>query len=123
MRQILEVLRKPTTPVGIVTKSALVARDIDILASMAERGLAKVALSVTTLDRRLARAMEPRAATPSKRIETIPETHRGRHSHHHHDGAHYPGAERHGAGAAARGGVRGRRAGRPVTSCSGYRWK
>jgi DNA repair photolyase len=71
MRQVLEVLSAANHPVGIVTKSALVARDIDILASMAERGLAKVALSVTTLDRKLARAMEPRAATPGKRLETI----------------------------------------------------
>jgi DNA repair photolyase len=71
MRQILEVLSKANHPVGIVTKSALVVRDIDILSSMAERGLAKVALSVTTLDRKLARAMEPRAATPGKRLETI----------------------------------------------------
>jgi DNA repair photolyase len=71
MRQILEVLSAANHPVGIVTKSALVARDIDILAPMAERGLAKVALSLTTLDRRLARAMEPRAATPGKRIETM----------------------------------------------------
>ena len=58
-------------PVGIVTKSALVTRDIDILSRMAARGLAKVALSVTTLDRELARAMEPRAATPDKRIEAL----------------------------------------------------
>jgi DNA repair photolyase len=71
MRQILEVLSKYNHPVGIVTKSALVTRDIDILSSMAERGLAKVALSLTTLDRKLARAMEPRAATPQKRLETI----------------------------------------------------
>lgn len=71
MRGILEVLSAANHPVGIVTKSALVVRDIDILASMAERGLAKVALSVTTLDRKLARALEPRAATPPKRIETI----------------------------------------------------
>jgi DNA repair photolyase len=71
MRQILEVLSEANHPVGIVTKSALVTRDIDILGSMAERGLAKVALSVTTLDRRLARAMEPRAATPGKRIKTM----------------------------------------------------
>ncbi len=71
MRQILEVLSKANHPVGIVTKSALVTRDIDILASMAERGLAKVALSLTTLDRKLARAMEPRAATPPKRLETM----------------------------------------------------
>jgi len=71
MRSILEVLSAANHPVGIVTKSALVARDIDILGPMAERGLAKVALSLTTLDRRLARAMEPRAATPSKRLETM----------------------------------------------------
>jgi len=71
MRDILQVLDRANHPVAIVTKSALVTRDIDILASMAERGLAKVALSVTTLDRRLARAMEPRAAAPHKRLETI----------------------------------------------------
>lgn len=71
MREILEVLEARGHPVGIVTKSALVARDIDILARMAERGLAKVALSITTLDRKLARTMEPRAATPAKRLETI----------------------------------------------------
>ncbi len=70
-RQVLEVLARTNHPVGIVTKSALVTRDIDILAPMAERGLAKVALSLTTLDRRLARAMEPRAATPSKRLEAM----------------------------------------------------
>jgi DNA repair photolyase len=54
-----------------VTKSALIARDIDLLGPMAEEGLVKVALSITTLDRKLARAMEPRAATPTKRLETI----------------------------------------------------
>lgn len=71
MREILEVLETRGHPVGIVTKSALVTRDIDILARMAERGLAKVALSVTTLDRMLARTMEPRASTPTKRLEAI----------------------------------------------------
>jgi DNA repair photolyase len=70
-RQILEVLERTGHPVGIVTKSALVIRDIDILERMAKRGLAKVALSVTTLDRRIARAMEPRAATPGKRLEAV----------------------------------------------------
>src|SRR5690606_19109473 len=55
----------------VVTKSALVVRDIDILSRMAEKGLAKVALSVTTLDRTLARTMEPRAATPPKRLEAM----------------------------------------------------
>lgn len=70
-RSILEVLERTSHPVGIVTKSALVLRDIDILARMAERGLAKVALSVTTLDRKLARAMEPRASTPERRLEAL----------------------------------------------------
>jgi DNA repair photolyase len=70
-RSILEVLSAFKHPVAIVTKSAAVTRDIDILAPMAAEGLAKVALSITTLDRKLARTMEPRAATPSKRLETI----------------------------------------------------
>src|SRR5438046_862765 len=62
MRGVLEVLERAGHPVGIVTKSALVTRDIDILARMAKRNLAKVALSVTTLDPKLARSMEPRAS-------------------------------------------------------------
>jgi DNA repair photolyase len=70
-RGVLEVLDRFNHPVAIVTKSALVVRDLDILAHMASRGLAKVAVSVTTLDRRLARRMEPRASTPDKRIEAI----------------------------------------------------
>ena len=71
MRRILEVLDSAGHPVGIVTKSALVLRDIDILARMAERNLVKVALSVTTLDAKLARTMEPRAATPPRRLDTL----------------------------------------------------
>ncbi len=70
-RALLEVMAKMDHPVGIVTKSALVTRDIDILAPMAAKGLAKVAISVTTLDRKLSRDLEPRAATPEKRLETI----------------------------------------------------
>jgi DNA repair photolyase len=70
-RAILEVLARTNHPVGIVTKSALVTRDIDILAPMAARGLVKVAISVTTLDPVLARRMEPRAPTPARRIDTI----------------------------------------------------
>ncbi|HKG86278.1 MAG TPA: PA0069 family radical SAM protein [Beijerinckiaceae bacterium] len=70
-RAVLEVLSRTNHPVGIVTKSHLVTRDIDILAPMADRGLAKVALSVTSLDPRLARKMEPRAATPAKRLDAI----------------------------------------------------
>lgn len=71
MREILEVLEARNHPVGIVTKSALVMRDVDILARMAAKGLAKVAFSVTTLDRKLARTMEPRAATPPRRLEAM----------------------------------------------------
>ncbi len=71
MRGILEVLEKAGHPVGIVTKSALVVRDIDILERMARRNLAKVAISVTTLDPKLARTMEPRAATPPKRLAAL----------------------------------------------------
>ena len=71
MRSVLEVLHEFRHPVGIVTKSALVLRDLDLLTPMAELGLAKVALSITTLDRDLARTMEPRASTPSRRLEAI----------------------------------------------------
>jgi len=70
-RQILEVLEMARHPVGIVTKSASIVRDIDILSRMARDGLVKVALSVTTLDRKLARSMEPRASTPSRRLDTL----------------------------------------------------
>ena len=70
-RGILEVLREFRLPVGIVTKSALVERDIDVLASMAGEGLAEVFVSVTTLDQDIARQMEPRAAAPFRRLETL----------------------------------------------------
>src|SRR5438067_9598121 len=70
-RGILEVLSEFRHPVTIVTKGALIQRDIDILADMAKDNLAVVTVSVTTLDRDLARVMEPRAATPERRIETI----------------------------------------------------
>ena len=71
MRGVLEVLRDFRHPVGIVTKGTLVERDIDILAEMAGEGLAKVGVSVTTLDAGLARAMEPRVPTPARRLRMI----------------------------------------------------
>jgi DNA repair photolyase len=71
MRRILEVLERAGHPVGIVTKSALVLRDLDILTRMAKRNLVKVAMSVTTLDPKLARVMEPRASTPPRRLEAL----------------------------------------------------
>jgi DNA repair photolyase len=70
-RGVLEVLERFGHPVSIVTKSAGVLRDADILARMAARNLARVHVSVTTLDPRLARAMEPRASTPARRLEAI----------------------------------------------------
>ena len=71
MRGILEVLAETRHPVSIVTRSALVERDLDILSAMAKQGLASVYLSVTTLDRALARNLEPRAAAPQRRLETV----------------------------------------------------
>ena len=70
-RAILKVLSDCNHPVTIVTKSALIERDIDILAPMAEKGLAAAALSVTTLERTVARAMEPRASAPARRLAAI----------------------------------------------------
>jgi len=71
MRGLLEVLSAFNHPVSITTKSALVCRDLDILAPMAAKGLTNVAFSVTSLDRTLARALEPRAPTPQKRLAAM----------------------------------------------------
>jgi DNA repair photolyase len=73
MRRILEVLERAGHPVGIVTKSNLVTRDIDILSRMARRKLVRVGISVTTLDAKLARIMEPRAPTPQRRLAALRE--------------------------------------------------
>ncbi|HTJ58588.1 MAG TPA: PA0069 family radical SAM protein [Devosiaceae bacterium] len=70
-RGILEVLLETKHPVTITTKNALVVRDLDLLAPLAELGLVSVALSITSLDRMLARKMEPRASTPEKRLEAL----------------------------------------------------
>lgn len=72
-RGLLEVLSEFNHPVMLITKSALVLRDIDLLAPMAEKGLVSVAISFTTLDRKLARTMEPRCAAPHRRLETMRE--------------------------------------------------
>ncbi|MFO1099762.1 MAG: PA0069 family radical SAM protein [Xanthobacteraceae bacterium] len=71
MRRILQVLDKAGHPVGIVTKSDLILRDLDILSRMAKRNLVRVAVSVTTLDPQLARTMEPRAPTPPRRLAAL----------------------------------------------------
>ena len=70
-RSMLEVLQRFRHPFSIITKSVLITRDADILGAMAAEGLASACVSITTLDRGLARAMEPRASTPAKRLEAI----------------------------------------------------
>lgn len=70
-RQVLEMLAAHNHPVSLLTKSALIQRDIDLLAPMAEKGLVRAGVSITTLDRALSRKMEPRAATPQRRLETV----------------------------------------------------
>jgi len=70
-RAVIETLARFNHPFTIITKSALITRDLDILGAMGKAGLARAAVSVTTLDRRLARSMEPRAATPERRIDAI----------------------------------------------------
>lgn len=70
-RAVLETLAACDHPVSLVTKSSLVERDIDILAPMAQQGLAEVFVTVTSLDRTLSRHLEPRAAAPQRRLETI----------------------------------------------------
>lgn len=71
MRGVLEVLHRFRHPVSIVTKGSLIERDIDLIASMAEQGLACVSISVTTLDPKLSRQMEPRVPAPMRRLQTI----------------------------------------------------
>src|SRR5256886_1513514 len=70
-RSILEVLARTRHPVTVVTKSALVLRDLDLLSGLARQGLASVAVSVTTLDAELKRRLEPRAASPQARLRTL----------------------------------------------------
>ncbi|NJD05027.1 MAG: PA0069 family radical SAM protein [Methylococcaceae bacterium] len=70
-RRILEILLDCRHPVAITTKSALVERDLDLLEALAERRLVQVAISLTTLDRGLARVLEPRAAAPERRLAVI----------------------------------------------------
>ena len=70
-RGILEVLREHEHPFTIVTKSALVERDLDLIAPMAAKNMARVYISITTLDKALARSLEPRAATPPRRLQAI----------------------------------------------------
>jgi DNA repair photolyase len=70
-RRILEVLHECEHPVGLITKSSLIERDIDLLAAMAAKGQASAAITITTLDPKIARTLEPRAAAPARRLRTI----------------------------------------------------
>ena len=71
MRGLLEVLAACDHPLTIVTKSALIERDIDLLAPMAKKNLVKAFISITTLDHRLVRTLEPRAASPQRRVDAL----------------------------------------------------
>ena len=71
MRGILQVLARFNHPVGIVTKGTMIERDIDILAPMAAKGVVRVGISITTLDNKTSRAMEPRVPLPARRLQTI----------------------------------------------------
>jgi DNA repair photolyase len=71
MRGLLEVLAACDHPLTIVTKSALIERDIDLLAPMAKKNLVKAFISITTLDHKLARTLEPRAASPRRRVDAL----------------------------------------------------
>ncbi|THD58083.1 PA0069 family radical SAM protein [Phenylobacterium sp.] len=70
-RQVIEVLGRFNHPFSVISKSGLILRDLDLIAPMAERNLVRVAISITSLDRKLARSMEPRAATPEKRLDAV----------------------------------------------------
>ncbi|MEO0884203.1 MAG: PA0069 family radical SAM protein [Pseudomonadota bacterium] len=70
-RTLLQILKEHHHPVTLLSKSHLITRDIDLIAPMAETGLVSVGISITTLDKTLARKMEPRASTPQRRLDTI----------------------------------------------------
>jgi len=70
-REVLEVLGECNHPYGLITKSALIERDIDLIAPMAEKGLACAAITLTTLDGEISRTLEPRAAAPARRLRAI----------------------------------------------------
>ena len=120
-RSILEVLRDFRHPVTIVTKSALIQRDIDILAEMARQQLALVTVSVTTLDRDLRRRMEPRTATPERRIADDCRARQGRHPRRGVVGADDPGPQRQRDGGDPDAGARSRRRASPATRCCACR--
>ena len=115
-RQILEVLAECEHPVTMVTKSALVERDLDLLGPMAQKNLVKVFVSIGTLDRELARKLEPRAASPQRRLDVLKSSVESRCALRRHGRGPDPGAERQDHGARARGRRRGRRDARPPTS-------
>ena len=70
-RSVLEVLHQARNPFGLITKSSLVERDLDLLAPLAEQGLARASITITTLDHDLSRKLEPRAASPARRLRTV----------------------------------------------------
>ena len=120
-RSILEVLARTHHPVTIITKSALVLRDLDLLTQLAREGLASVAVSITSLDAELKRTLEPRAASPQARLRTVAGLSAAGVPSAVHGGAGHPGAHRPRARGNPRGrGGGGRDRGR-ATCCCGCR--
>ena len=70
-RGVLEVLARSRNPFGLITKSSLIERDIDLLAPLAAEGIARASITITTLDHTLSRKLEPRAASPARRLRTV----------------------------------------------------
>ena len=106
-RGLLEVLQRFNQPFSIITKSNLITRDVDILGPMGRDRLASAFISITTLDRDLARTMEPRAATPARRLDAVTAGRRGR-ARRHRLCTRHPRLERPRAGSRAGGGRKGR---------------
>ena len=70
-RGVLEVLARARNPFGLITKSSLIERDIDLIAPLAREGIARASITITTLDHALSRKLEPRAASPTRRMRTV----------------------------------------------------
>ena len=120
-RSILEVLAEHEHPFTIVTKSALVERDLDLIAPMAAKNMARVYLSITTLDRDLARTLEPRAAAPARRLQAMRTLARRRRAGGRAGRARDPAAQRPRPGGDPRGRRGARRDAAPAGSCCACR--
>ena len=116
-RGCVEVAAECSQPIGIITKNALVCRDIDLFQQLAAHNAVRVSLSITTLDAKLARVMEPRTSSPEARLRAIRTLCRSRHSHERDDRAHHSRPQRQRDPRHPHRRPRGRRRSGPVTCC------